>query len=131
MNVEIFSLCNYSFVNKATLSIIDSIDAIFSAQVPATHILFFVVAKVRFEESEFGEHSFRITMENPDGDMIFDISDRVQAKPDFSTDSAAVNISVQMDAMEFHVFGRYSVSLFIDDSRINTLPLYLIKLKNE
>ncbi len=124
MDIEAFLLCDAATDTHGKLNVIGAFDNIFAKQLPAKHPTCAIAARIRFTKSEQGEHKIKINVVNQDGEKIVPTLDgKIAVRISDQTDSAAVNIVLNLHQMQFKNTGRYSIDLSMDDKHLASLPL--------
>lgn len=70
MNIEAFLLCDAATDQQGKLNVLGAFDNIWTKKVPAIHPACAVVARIRFEKTEEGNHPIRIHVIDEDGKPI-------------------------------------------------------------
>ncbi|MCM8534668.1 MAG: hypothetical protein NE334_01890 [Lentisphaeraceae bacterium] len=129
MKVEVFSLCDAATDQSGKLNILGCFDLICSTAAPVKHPTCAIALRIRFSKFEEGPHSVKITFTNDDGKSIVPPMTgdfRIQMAPDAV--SFAQNLVFNMHGLQFPNFGDYSINLHIDESLVESIPLFLRQL---
>jgi len=71
MVLEIFTLADFAAdYGNGKLTVVGTFDHIFTAQLPALHPQCAIAARMRFGNSEAGQHTFEIRVLQPDGKRV-------------------------------------------------------------
>jgi len=127
MRVEIFTLCESATSHNGALNITKTFDTIWTNGVPLKRPCY-VAIRIRFLSSEIGKHSFKLQFVAPDGQTAYNMEgyfDALRAE-EFSGTSY---VCLPLDNLVLPSFGRYSVLLFVDDSKLFSTPLLIKKLE--
>ncbi|KPK00575.1 MAG: hypothetical protein AMK71_08170 [Nitrospira bacterium SG8_35_4] len=127
MNVEVFVLCDAATDYQGKLNILGSFDSIWSKNIPAVIPHCALALRMRFLKIEEGEHSFRITIVNEDGQQVISpFETKLYIKlTDISTGSIARNMILNLQGLKFEKFGEYSIDLSVDGRHELSIPLYV------
>jgi hypothetical protein len=132
VRTEIFALCEAAEQLQGKLTFIGVFDTVVAQAVPLDYGPFAVVARVRFERLEAGEHHVEIHLLDEDGRQkytLFDGSVRISVKPGpGSAGVATMNLTHTIGSMAFPAFGGYDVNLLVDDNQIATVPLAIRRI---
>lgn len=132
MKVEVFTLCDAATDQRGKLNILGTFDLICSEQVPIQHPACAVALRVRYSKLEEGPHSVKLTFTNADGQMLIPPMGGdfpVQMAPEAL--SQARNMVFNFQVLEFPEFGDYSINLYINNTIIDSLPLYIRPIPNQ
>jgi hypothetical protein len=128
MEMEIFTVCDYSADIANKLIIVGTFDMIMAKSFPAIHPSFSVAARLRFSREELGEHKFKILfVDEKSNNFLPPIEGTMNVKPAPSTDHATVNLSINIGQPKFPQPGKYSVQFHLDEKWKTGLTIYLIK----
>ena len=125
MNVEAFLLCDAATESVGRkLNVLGAFDHLLAARRPVVHSACAIVARIRFSLSEAGDHSFRISFVDQDGQNIIPpvTAEATFALPEGSL-SGAYNMILNIQKLSIKDFGDYSLDLVIDDATAASLPL--------
>ncbi len=129
MDIEAFLLCDAATDQGGKLNILGAFDAIFAAQVPATHPACAVALRIRFSRIEEGQHTFRICVIDEDGtEIIPRLDGNISVKVPPKADSAVVNVVANLQRLKLPKFGKYSIDLAIDGQQKASLPFTLAEI---
>jgi len=132
MNIEAFLLCDAATDQQGKLNVLGAFDNIWTKKVPAIHPACAVVARIRFEKIEEGNHPIRIHIidedgksigPNPQGNINVSIGDDV--------DSSVANIVLNIQRLKFEKYGQYRADLAIDNQIKGSLPFYVREIPNQ
>src|SRR5579884_1675106 len=130
MKLEIFALCDAATDQNGKLNILGAFDTIFAPQLPLLYQNCSVAAKMRWEKSEEGRRSIRISFCDPDGHPVIPPLDapievRVPDNPhDIGTSATNFVITIQQITLERA--GEHEIDLSLDGETHGTLPLYVV-----
>ena len=126
MNIEAFLLCDSAKEKDGRLSVIDTLDTIYSAKTPVIYPGCTVAIRIRFDWGEEGKHSMEINCIDQDGKAIAPkISGDMDVKISRKLLSAAFNFILNFRKMKFDGYGDYRIDLLIDGELVASQPLYV------
>lgn len=130
MEVEIFTLCEYANTYEGNkLNIVGTFDGIQARQFPAQHPTCSIAIKLRFAESEDGQHTLALRMVNAEGTAIFpELQGNIEVGRPAPGQHAAVAMAIHINQIPFEKPGRYSFELHIDDEWRAGLPLLVTQI---
>jgi hypothetical protein len=129
MNLEVFAFCDAATDNAGKLNILGTFDTIFVKQAPANHGNCSVAMRLRFTEAEVGEHTFKLTIKDPDGgDVIPLVNGKLGVRINPGYDSATANLIFNLQVITLKAIGDYSVNFTIADKLDVHLPFFVRKL---
>lgn len=126
MEVEIFTLCEYAHTYEGNkLTIVGTFDGIQARQFPVQHPSCSLAVKLRFADSEAGQHTLALRMVNEQGTSVFpDLEGNIDVgRPNVPGQHAAVAMAIHLNQIPFEKAGRYSFELHIDGEWRAGLPL--------
>ncbi|MBU1010502.1 MAG: hypothetical protein KKD74_10225 [Bacteroidetes bacterium] len=128
MEIEIFTLCDFAQEYQRKMVIVGTFDTINAKEFPCVHPNCSIATRIRFDEKEFGEHKFKITLINDKNEnVISPLEGEMQIKKTNSGTFSAVNMVISLNQLKFDKPGRYSIELYIDETWKTGLPLILQK----
>ena len=126
MKVEAFLLCDAATDQLGKLNVLGAFDCIHSRQLPTVHPQCSVVARIRFDRSESGEHHVRLQIIDEDGSSIGPkLEGKIGVNVREEVDFAAVNVILNIHRMKLEKYGRYRIDLYINDVPTAELPFNL------
>ncbi len=125
MEVEIFTLCEFANTYEGNkLTIVGTFDGITAQQFPVQHPTCTIAIKLRFAESEAGQHSLLLKMVNEKGTAVFpELQGNIEVGRPAPGQHAAVAMAIHLNQIPFEKAGRYSFELHIDGEWRAGLPL--------
>ena len=126
MKVEIFTLCDAATDSGGKLNILGSFDHIWANNIPATHPLCAIAARIRFARIEEGNHKLKVTFADVDGKLVLpglEASLAIRFGPDAPT--IATNVVLCIQKIKLETFGEYTIDLAIDGRHEGSIPLYV------
>lgn len=128
MKVDIFTLCDFAQEMSGKLVIVGTFDTIFSDRLPATHRTCSIVARIRFSDTEAGQHSFKISVldDNSNKEILSPPSGFFDFKISSDENSGSANIVLGITLLQLTSYGTYSVNLSIDEKQLDSLT-FLVK----
>ena len=133
MNIEAFLLCDAATDQQGKLNILGAFDNIYAKKVPTVHPACAIVARIRFEKFEEGNHPIRIHIIDEDGKSIgpkLDGKVNVRIIED-DLDSIATNIVLNIQRLNFEKYGQYRIDLAIDNKIEGSLPFHVREAPNQ
>lgn len=126
MNIEAFLLCDSAKEKDGRLSVIDTLDTIYSPKTPVIYPGCSVAIRIRFDWGEEGKHSMQINCIDQDGKAIGpQIGGDMDVKISRKLLSAAFNFILNFRKMKFDRYGDYRIDLVIDGELVASQPLYV------
>src|SRR2546425_1173731 len=124
MDIEMFTLCDYAQAVFDKLTIIGAFDSIYTGNVPVQYPQCCIAARLRFRNSESGQHSFAISLISPDGKPIIPPLKGNMRVPEVpGRDSSVHNIVLGIGGLPLMTYGRHSVVFSADGQELRSLPL--------
>ena len=126
MKTEIITLCDAATDSGGKLNILGCFDCVWVREVPATHPHCSVAVRIRFSKVEEGEHRFRVTFMDEDGQLVVPTIDgnlNVQFGP--NDDSTVANLILNIQQVKLAKYGQYSIDVAIDGRQEASLPLFV------
>ena len=125
MEVEIFTLCEFAHTYEGNkLTIVGTFDGISAQQFPVQHPTCSIAIKLRFAESETGQHTLLLKMVNDKGTAVFpELQGNIEVGRPAPGQHAAVAMAIHLNQIPFVKAGRYSFELHIDGEWRAGLPL--------
>ncbi len=125
MEVEIFTLCEFANTYEGNkLTIVGTFDGISAQQFPVQHPTCSLAVKLRFAESEAGQHTMLLKMVNDKGVAVFpELQGNIEVGRPPAGQHAAVAMAIHLNQLPFERAGRYSFELHIDGEWRAGLPL--------
>lgn len=134
MNVEIAAICDAATANGmgGRLNMLGAFDRIFS-KFPLIIPQCSAVFRVRYQRSEAGMHKVRLTIEDVCGHAIVPPMESNFPLEQVATgfDTAAVNMILNMQRLQFTRPDKYMVRLSIDEDEYAVLPLYILEVPKQ
>ena len=126
MKVELFALADAATDSAGKLNILGIYDTIQAQRVPAVHGRCAIVIKIRFERIERGDHRLRLSIVDQDGQPVIPALDAPMTMqfPD-QMPSAAAQLILDLQNLEFKKFGEFSVDLAIDGRQEASIPVFV------
>lgn len=123
MNLEIFAICKSGGVQDGRMFISDIFDTISFDRFPVTGE-FPVAVRIRFFSKDNGLHDLKLATIDADGEVVMSLSKQFTVTVPHKSDSLAIQ-QVFATKTEFENPGRYTMSLYVDDNNIISMPLYV------
>ena len=130
MNIEIAAICDAATANDAggRLNILGAFDRIF-AKFPLVIPQCSAAFRLRYQRSEAGTHQLSLSIEDVVGHAIVPpMQSEIDLMPVVQGfDTAAVNMVLNMQRLQFKRPDKYIVRLVIDNEELAALPLYILE----
>ena len=130
MNIEIAAICDAATANDVggRLNILGAFDRIFAKSplvIPQCSAAF----RLRYQRSEAGTHQLSLSIEDVVGHPIVPpMQSEIELLPVVQGfDTAAVNMVLNMQRLQFKRPDKYIVRLVVDNEELATLPLYILE----
>ena len=132
MKVEAFVLCDAATKGSGKLNILGAFDCIYAEQVPVKHFNCEIVARIRVNEKDIGNHQIKINITDKDGKKVkpsIDGSLNVILRRGRETDIFNIVLSIHRMTLERH--GQYNLDLVIDKEVMAISSFYVTKTVQE
>ena len=130
MNIEIAAICDAATANDAggRLNILGAFDRIF-AKFPLVIPQCSAAFRLRYQRSEAGTHQLSLSIEDVVGHAIVPpMQSEIDLMPVVQGfDTAAVNMVLNMQRLQFKRPDKYIVRLVVDNEELAALPLYILE----
>lgn len=130
MNIEIAAICDAATANDAggRLNILGAFDRIF-AKFPLVIPQCSAAFRLRYQRSEAGTHQLSLSIEDVVGHAVVPpMQSEIELLPVVQGfDTAAVNMVLNMQRLQFKRPDKYIVRLVVDNEELATLPLYILE----
>ena len=130
MNIEIDAICDAATANDVggRLNILGAFDRIF-AKFPLVIPQCSAAFRLRYQRSEAGTHQLSLSIEDVVGHAIVPpMQSEIELMPVVQGfDTAAVNMVLNMQRLQFKRPDKYIVRLVVDNEELATLPLYILE----
>jgi hypothetical protein len=133
LKVELFVLCDAATDYQGKLNLLGTFDSIWAKQMPAIHPQCAVALRIRFLKIEEGEHKVKISIVDGDGKAVvrpIEAGVNIQFKNTLLT-SMATNMILNLQGLNFPVYGEYSIDLAVNGRHELSLPLYINKIPEQ
>jgi hypothetical protein len=133
LKVELFVLCDAATDYQGKLNLLGTFDSIWAKQMPAIHPQCAVALRIRFLKVEEGEHKVKISIVDGDGKAVvrpIEAGVNIQFKNTLLT-SMATNMILNLQGLNFPVYGEYSIDLAVNGRHELSLPLYVNKIPEQ
>ena len=129
MNIEIAAICDAATANDVggRLNILGAFDRIF-AKFPLVIPQCSAAFRLRYQRSEAGTHQLSLSIEDVVGHAIVPpMQSEIDLMPVVQGfDTAAVNMVLNMQRLQFKRPDKYIVRLVVDNEELAALPLYIL-----
>ena len=130
MNTEIAAICDAATANDigGRMNILGAFDRIF-AKFPLVIPQCSVAFRLRYQRAEAGKHQLNLSIEDVVGHPIVPpMQSEIKLQPVApGFDTAAVNMILNMQRLQFARPDKYFVRLIADNEELATLPLYVLE----
>ena len=130
MNIEIAAICDAATANDAggRLNILGAFDRIF-AKFPLVIPQCSAAFRLRYQRSDAGTHQLSLSIEDVVGHAIVPpMQSEIDLMPVVQGfDTAAVNMVLNMQRLQFKRPDKYIVRLVVDNEELAALPLYILE----
>ena len=130
MNIEIAAICDAATANDigGRMNILGAFDRIF-AKFPLVIPQCSAAFRLRYQRSEAGSHQLNLSIEDVIGHPIVPpMQSEIQLQEVAQGfDTAAVNMILNMQRLQFARPDKYIVRLFADNEELAALPLYVLE----
>jgi hypothetical protein len=130
MQIEIFTLCDAATKDgSGKLNIFGTFNIITTKQVPIKYPPCSLAIKLRFEKTEEGNKTMKISFIDTNGNPILPAHDQtfiVRTLPEEPT--ANISLVVLIPQIKLKNFGEYSINIAIDDCPVGSTLFYVRKV---
>ncbi len=128
MEVEIFTICDFSQVVGGKLFINGVFDILGAKNFPCKHPHFSVACRLRFGEDELGKHELQIKFIDPDKDeFLKSFKGSITIVKPLVGNVGTINIPMNLGNVEFKKTGKHVIELYVDEECITGLYLNVVK----
>jgi len=132
MELEIFTLADFAQDNNTKLTVVGTFDSIYAKAFPVQHPSCAIACRLRFGQSEIGEHDFKLRLTDSNSkEIIKPITGNINVGAAPNGHVSTLNIIINFNQLQFEKEGRYSFELFIDGEWKSGLPLFLHTMPNQ
>ncbi len=124
MEAEIFALCDYSKIQEDKLNIFGVFDTLSVKELPLIHPLFFIAGRIRFEFGEMSNYTVKVDIINSAGEKLFE-SITVETNARVNIGFPVYSFCKILTNVRFNKYGRYSITLHVNDKPLKTIPLVI------
>ncbi len=130
MDVELFSLCDAATHSGMKMNILGAFDRVHAKQFPMTHPHCAIALRVRFDKIEEGDHKFRISMMDADGQSVLPgLEGNIGVKFPPQVQSVCANMVLNINGLKLPHPGQYGIDLAVDGRHEKSLPLNVVHLQ--
>lgn len=133
MNVSLAVLADYANVSReGKLNIMGIFDRIFARQLPGQFPPMQVVVRLDAHFAEMGrEHTIQIQLQDPDGEIVFDISGNFTPMGGQAGEVAPLNHIISLGNLPLRKAGGHSVVIWVDGDLKKEVPLKVVEAPPE
>jgi hypothetical protein len=124
LQLEILTFCDAAAEYGGRLNILGAADTIVANDVPAKYPHCAIVARLRAARIEEGDHTVRLIIIDADGQPILNVDGKISIHFASGT-SAAVNMIISAQNLEFKEAGEYAVEVAVDGIQLGSSPLFV------
>lgn len=124
MNVELFCVCDAATESGGKLNVLGAFDRVWSNEAPLTVTQCAVVARLRFQREEEGQHQLRVTFSDDDGKLVIPALDSaIELRFTGPEMTLPINLIILLPGLKLPHFGDYTVDLALDANHVASRPL--------
>jgi hypothetical protein len=127
VQLEILTFCDAAAEYGGRLNLLGAADTILANDLPIKYPHCAIVARLRAARIEEGDHTVRLMIIDADGHPILNVDGKIQIRFASGT-SAAVNMIINAQNLEFKEVGEYAVEIAVDGIQLGSSPLF-VKLR--
>jgi hypothetical protein len=124
MHLEILTFCDAATEYGGRLNLLGVADTILANELPVKVPHCALVARLRATSAEAGEHAMRLMVIDIDGRAVLTMDGKLALQFPAGA-SAAVNLIVNAQNLEFKAAGEYAIDLTVDDTHLGSTPLFV------
>jgi hypothetical protein len=125
LRVDIFTIADFAEEHAGKLFITGSFDGIMAFQVPYTHPAMSVAIRLRFEDTEAGEHTHQLLLIDEDGKYLVKAEGRFEIQLPPERRFTSVQYVMNFLGIQFAHYGEYEFRLLIDQQEAATTSLFI------
>ena len=127
IKIEIFTFSDFAQDNNGKLTIVGTFDTIIARSFPCVHPQLSIAIRMRFELWEFTKHTFRIEVNDLDGETVMEpIKGYIDIKESGNATSFT-DLVFTISNMHFNNPGIINFVIYLDDKEAGYIPLYIRK----
>jgi hypothetical protein len=130
MELELFTFCEAASDHGGRLNILGATDTIVAAKLPVKLDRCSIALRFRLSRIEEGEHAVRLTIVDADGNSIMNMNGRMNLQFGDGPATAAANLIINLNAIEFKATGEYSIDAAVDGLLVGSRPLFVRQVQN-
>jgi hypothetical protein len=124
MKIESFVICDAASDYGGKLCILGAFDSFVISNFPYTHPLCSIAIRIRYLQSEQGEHDFHLLIiSNDQTEKMAELKGRIKVEISKDVKSGVINLISILQALQIKNAGEYSIVLRMDGSEIGAIPL--------
>lgn len=124
LQLEILTFCDAAAEYGGRLNILGAADTIIANDLPIKYPHCAIVARMRAARIEEGDHTVRLMIINADGQPLLNVDGKIHIR--FASGaSAAVNLIINAQNLEFKEAGEYAVEVAVDGIQLGSSPLFV------
>jgi hypothetical protein len=124
LQLEILTFCDAAAEYGGRLSILGAVDTLIATDLPIKYPQCAMVARLRAARIEEGEHNVRLMIIDADGNPLLNVDGKIGIRF-ASGGSAAVNLIINAQNLEFKEAGEYAVEVAVDGIQLGSSPLFV------
>jgi len=124
VQLEILTFCDAAAEYGGRLNLLGAADTIIAVETPVRYPHCALVARLRAARIEEGDHAVRLMIIDADGQPLLNVDGRIAIR--FAGGmSAAVNLIINAQNLEFREAGEYAIELAVDGIQVGSSPLFV------
>ena len=125
--LEIFSLSDFAAdYGNGKLSVIGCFDTIFTKQLPTVHPQCSISARMRFGNSEVGNHTFEIRAITPSGKVLHSVNGKADVKANPNATYSTRNLIMTLNNFKLEEFGAYAFEFWLNGEFHSGLKMHVV-----
>lgn len=124
MQLEILTFCDAATEYGGRLNILGALDTLVVNDLPFRLPQSTLVVRMRAARIEEGDHAVRLMIIDADGHSLLNVDGKISIR--FASGaSAAVNLIVNAQNLEFKAAGEYALEVAVDGIQLGSNPLFI------
>lgn len=125
MKIESFLVSDAATDQNGKLNILGAFDTIFSKEENSIHPHCSISIRLRLMKEESSKHSLYLSIKSPNGKKLVNMNGDFETAIREGTDSGIINLVLNVRDLKIEGFGKYSISLSIDNNEIDETCFYV------
>jgi len=127
MICELFAIADAVQEYGGKLVVVGTYDTIVVSEIPATHPMLSIAARLRFPQSEQGSFKINIDVLGPDGRIHLNGPEGQVNIQHRERGSSVINLAVNLMSIQITSCDEYSVRLTVEGREAVRVPLYVVQ----